>query len=133
MNIIRKMYLCILFVAGTLVSLYLLIKILYLKFVCSKKVEATITDMELVEYGRNKSYIPTLNYTYNGTTYNTKPIEGFVYGPNVLSERLGTKIKINIDAKDPSHLYNNLGLITFFYFIFLILNITLLIVLFVYN
>ena len=119
MNIIRKMYLCILFGAGTLVSLYLLIKILYLKFVCSKKVEATITDMELVEYGRNKSYIPTLNYTYNGTNY--------------LSKRLGTKIKINIDVKDPSHLYNNLGLITFFYFIFLILNVTLLILLFVYN
>ena len=134
MNMLVKGIYILIFVANILINLYILIKIIYLKFVCSKSVEATITNMELAEHSRHKKYIPTLTYTYKGITYNTKSINGFVYGPNVLDERLGSKTTIKIDENNPSHIYTtNLGLTTLLNVMLIALSLVILITVILYT
>jgi len=95
--------------AGVLLTSYILIKFLYLKLVCTKSVEATVTDI-----------------------YNTKAMNGYVYGPNVLEERMGTKIIIKIDENNPSNIYSNLGWQAFLFIMLFVLCLTLLVVMLFY-
>ena len=129
MSIAFKIFSIAIFSIGFIYFLFMILKILFLKFKCTQSVEATIVDMTIKYVHRGgKHYVPTYKYTYNGETYTVKGNNGYVYGPNVVEERMNTIETIMIDENKPTRIYDRLGMLCFLYFMFWVLSSTMLIV-----